>query len=154
MNDPGTVEFNVHFARGAAGALQLREGVLPPPPVVDRVPRVARLMALAIHIRRSALEAPLGADARAARAAGVTRARVAQVVALQWLAPDLQEEILFLAPAGPGRERITERCLRPIAAEVNWYRQRRMWRALHLQKQPRAVGPEGRRRQPAGAAGG
>ncbi|MFM9996847.1 MAG: hypothetical protein ACKVU4_13730 [Phycisphaerales bacterium] len=140
MNDPGTVAFNVHFARGAAGALELREGVLPPPPVVDRVPRVARLMALAIRIRRSAGEG--GNDAQVARAAGVTRARVAQVVALLWLAPDLQEEILFLTPAESGREPITERTLRPIAAEVNWYRQRRMWRALRLQKQHRAVGLE------------
>ena len=140
MNEPGTAEFNVHFARGAAGALELREGTPPPPPTVDRVPRVARLMALAIRLRRSVAEGAVGTDARAARAAGVTRARVAQVVALLWLAPDIQEEILFLAPAGPGRERVTERSLRPIAAEVSWRRQRRMWRQLRREKRPPGSG--------------
>ncbi len=46
------------------------------------------------------------------------------------LAPDLQEEILFLAKTERGRDAVTERELRPIAAEVSWGRQRRMWNAI------------------------
>jgi hypothetical protein len=45
------------------------------------------------------------------------------------LAPDLQEEILFLPPCERGHDLVTERDLRPIAAVADWRKQRRMWRA-------------------------
>jgi hypothetical protein len=45
------------------------------------------------------------------------------------LAPDIQEELLFLE-RGAGRERVTERTLRGIVADTNWGRQRRMWAGL------------------------
>ena len=46
-----TIEFPVHFTRGTAGRKQVNVGVEPAAPPVEagRVPRVARLMALAIR---------------------------------------------------------------------------------------------------------
>ncbi|WP_203546952.1 hypothetical protein [Roseiconus lacunae] len=46
------------------------------------------------------------------------------------LAPDLQEELLFLKPYFNGRAPITERQIRPIAAEPNWDKQRRRFKKL------------------------
>ncbi len=60
----------------------------------------------------------------------VTRARLTQIMNLRFLAPDIQEAILFLDPVTSGRDPITERHLRPIAAEPGWRNQRRAWRRL------------------------
>lgn len=57
-----------------------------------------------------------------------TRARLTQIMNLLNLAPDIQEEALFLPPTERGRDAISERDCRPIAAEWDWRKQRRMWR--------------------------
>jgi hypothetical protein len=51
-------------------------------------------------------------------------------MSLLHLAPDIQEELLFLPREIEGRDPIRERMVRSIAAEVDWGRQRRMWRKL------------------------
>jgi hypothetical protein len=43
------------------------------------------------------------------------------------LAPDIQEELLFLPRLVQGKPAIHEKMLRPIAAEMDWGRQREMW---------------------------
>jgi hypothetical protein len=60
----------------------------------------------------------------------VTPARVSQVMGLLHLAPDLQEQLLFLPRTQRGRDTITLRQLLPIAAVPDWSRQRRLWAAL------------------------
>jgi hypothetical protein len=50
-------------------------------------------------------------------------------MALLQLAPEIQEAILFLPPTSRGRDPITERHLRPIAAVAEWGEQRGMWNA-------------------------
>ena len=49
---------------------------------------------------------------------------------LLYLAPDIQESLLFLSPVERGRDPLVLRDLLPIAAEPNWQRQRRRWREL------------------------
>ena len=49
-----------------------------------------------------------------------------QILNLLHLAPDIQEEILFLPRVTEGKDPIHEKMLRPIAAEVDWARQREM----------------------------
>ena len=65
-----------------------------------------------------------------ARLGYVTRARITQIMSLLNLAPDIQEEILFLPRTTTGRDRIKERDVRRIAAVPHWHRQRRMWEKL------------------------
>ena len=60
----------------------------------------------------------------------VTRARVTQIMNLLLLAPDIQEAILFLTRTVKGRDPIRERHIRPIAAEIEWRRQRDWWGRL------------------------
>jgi hypothetical protein len=53
-----------------------------------------------------------------------------QVMNLQQLAPDIQEEVLFLPLVTEGLDPIRERDVRPIAAVIDWRKQRRLWRNL------------------------
>lgn len=56
------------------------------------------------------------------------------------LAPDIQEEILFLPRTTRGRDAIKEADIRPIAKTLDWNKQRQMWR--ELKKNSQAVNPE------------
>jgi hypothetical protein len=62
-------------------------------------PRVARLMALAIRCEGLVREGTVRDYAELARLGQVTRARMTQIMNLLWLAPDLQERLLFLERA-------------------------------------------------------
>ena len=95
-----------------------------------RIPRVAKLMALAIRFDQLIRDGVVTDQAELARLGHVSRARLTQIMNLLCLAPDIQEEILFLPATERGRDAITEKQLRPIAAIPNWRRQRQMWRDL------------------------
>jgi len=116
-------------------SLELRAGEAPDPPVVSagRVPRVARLMALALRFEDLVRNGDVADYATLARLGHVTRARVTQIMNLLTLAPDIQEEILHLPPTLKGRDTIHLRQLQPIALTLAWTRQREMWKALHNQ---------------------
>lgn len=132
-----TTRSAIHFARAARGRKELRRGEAPPapsPPVFGRVPRISRLMALAIRMQRLIESGDVRDYAELARLGHVTRARVTQIMNLLNLAPDIQEEILFLAPVESGRDPIRELQLRPIAILPDWRKQRRMWRDLNESK--------------------
>ena len=80
--------------------------------------RAARLLALAHRIARQIDDGALRDYAAAARALGVTRARVTQVMNLLLLAPEIQEAILT------GELRFGERGLRAVVRVTDWERQR------------------------------
>ncbi|MBN9524152.1 hypothetical protein J0H58_37525 [bacterium] len=136
-----TVEGTVHTGRrGRGGRKELRAGDAPALPPPGRVPRVARLMALAIKMEGLVRVGVVKDYAALARLGRVTRARVTQVLNLTLLAPDLQETLLFLPPVAAGREPLALRELQPIARLRDWRRQRRAWRELTA---GRRVGKEG-----------
>ena len=126
------LEFDVHFATSRRGRKQIVVGKRPSEPNVpaDRVPRVTRLMALAIRFDQLIRDGEIADYAEIARLGHVTRARVTQIMNLLHLAPDIQEAILDLPRVEHGRDPITERDLRPIAAVIDWRKQRRLWREL------------------------
>ena len=99
---------------------------------IGRVPRVAAQLALAYKIDGMVQRGELRDLADAARALGFTRARVTQVVSLLLLAPEIQEAILDLPLVAHGRDPVTERQLRLIAAEPDWNKQLFMWRQIHV----------------------
>lgn len=115
----------VHFRPGKRSKKTLREDA--PPPPAGRVPRVAKLMALALRFEQMVRDGVVADYAEIARLGYVTRARISQVMALLNLAPDIQEEVLCLPLVEGGNDPVTERDLRPIAAELDWERQRRVW---------------------------
>ena len=65
-----------------------------------------------------------------ARLMHVTQPRITQVMQLLHLAPDIQEELLFLPPIERGRDPVTEKHLHRIVAEPDWRKQRAMWSQL------------------------
>jgi hypothetical protein len=83
-------------------------------------------MALAIKFQDMTDRGEIRDYAELARLGYVSRARVTQIMNLLNLAPQIQEEILFLPPAF-GRGPVTERHLRRLNAMVNWSEQRRLW---------------------------
>lgn len=97
-----------------------------------RVPRVARLMALALYYERLMADGAISTQAEIAALSHVTRARVTQVMNMLHLAPDIQEAILFLPLTQAGHDPIHERHLRPMAAQVDWSLQRQQWEKLRL----------------------
>ena len=92
-----------------------------------RVPRVARTLVLAHRIDAMIRAGELRDLADAARALGLSRARVTQLSALLLLAPEIQEAILDLPLVRNGRDPISERALRRIVAEPDWNRQLELW---------------------------
>jgi hypothetical protein len=90
------------------------------------IPRIARLMALAIRVEGLIRQQTIRDYAEAAHLGRVTRARMTQIMQLLNLAPDLQEQILFL----PLSQGLNERNLRPIASRIDWDEQRRLFQDL------------------------
>lgn len=90
------------------------------------IPRIARLLALAIRLDRLIREEVIRDYAEVAWRGRVTRARVTQIMKLLDLAPDLQEAILFL----PSDQRLNERNLRPVLRAFDWEQQRRIFQQI------------------------
>jgi hypothetical protein len=130
-----TTKSTIHFARARRGRKELRRGEAPPappPPLFARVPRIARLMALAIRMNGLIDAGEVCDYAELAHLGHVTRARMTQIMNLLNLAPDIQEEVLFLPLVEFGRDPIRELHLRPIAATPDWRKQRQMWQAVRM----------------------
>ncbi len=121
----------VHFRSGRHGRKRLERGDAPVPPIESgRVPRVSRIMALAIRFEGLIRDGVVADQADLARLGHVSRARITQIMNLLYLAPDIQEQILFLPRIERGRDPIKEHQLRPIAAVADWRKQRKLWANL------------------------
>ncbi|MFG0243662.1 MAG: hypothetical protein ACF8R9_12820 [Phycisphaerales bacterium JB054] len=127
-----SVTKQIHFATRSRGRREICDEPAPVPERVPEgtVPRVSRLMSLAIRFDELLREGAVEGQADLARLGHISRARVTQIMNLLLLAPDIQAAILNLPLTVRGRDPITETMLRPIAAEVDWAVQRRMWSPL------------------------
>lgn len=126
-------QFHIHRGRGSRKVIE--EG---PPPEAEpippgTIPRISRLMALAIRFDRLIKSGEVTDQADLARLGHVSRARITQIMNLLQFAPDIQEDILFLPRTQHGRDPIRELTIRPITAVLDWRKQRRMWKELRLQ---------------------
>jgi hypothetical protein len=104
-----------------------------------RVPRVSRLMALALRFQGLLQQGLIADYATLARLGQVSRARVSQIMNLLVLAPDIQEALLFLPRTEEGRDRIHLGQLQPLAAVLDWRQQRRLWQQLHSHQAHRTL---------------
>jgi hypothetical protein len=120
----------MHFERQRRGRVRMQSGPAPAPPLCEpgRVPRVARLMALALHFDEQVRKGVLASYTEVATLGHVTRARISQIMNLLNLAPDIQEALLFLPRTQRGRDPIHLRHLQPIACTFDWKKQRALWR--------------------------
>ena len=127
-----TVNCKVHFSRGRKGRKEMSKGEKPIQPVINpgNIPRVSRLMALAIRLQKLIRSGEISNYSDIARLGQVSRARVTQIMNLLLLAPDIQEEILFLPRTLKGHDLIRERDLRTIVTITQWDEQLKMWEDL------------------------
>jgi hypothetical protein len=91
-------------------------------------------MALACQVEESVRSGALGSYAEAAKLGRVSRSRVSQILSLLNLAPDLQEQLLFLEHPSRSRPTLVLRRVLTVAAGLDWNEQRRRWRQLHRAK--------------------
>ena len=97
MNDHLKIEVNISFKRNGRGARrEATADEIDDEPAVGRLPKVTKLMALAIRFERLLAQGAAADYAELARLGHVTRARLTQIMNLRLLAPDIQEAILFL----------------------------------------------------------
>lgn len=127
-----TVEAKIHFERRGRGARRVVENGPSPVPAtyVGRVPRITRLMSLAIRFDELIHVGEVADYSELAKLGNVSRARVTQIMNLLMLAPDIQEQILHLPRVINGRDPINLRHLQPIALVPDWRKQRLVWKAL------------------------
>jgi hypothetical protein len=126
-----TVTRKVHFSTGLAGQKLLRKGTATKM-AATRVPRISRLMALAIHFDQLIREGKVRDYAELAARGQVCRTRVTQIMNLLLLAPDIQHQILCLPPIETGPDRLLLRTLQAIAKRPDWTEQRAIWNHIVL----------------------
>jgi hypothetical protein len=90
-------------------------------------------MALAVHLDGLVAEGRVRSYRELAEIGQVSRARLSQILQLTHLAPEIQEQLLFLPPTRHGSDRIVESHVRPLARLVDWEAQKQRFRALREQ---------------------
>jgi hypothetical protein len=122
------VQAKFELATRKYGQQQIRSPKPAKPAAPPRVPHVAKLMALAIRLEHLIETGQIADQAEIARTAGITRARVTQILNLNRFAPDIQQAILNLEPTANPNPNLREGLVRQIATEPNWAKQRRLFR--------------------------
>lgn len=120
------IEHQVHFQTGSRTKKELAIGSKPELPT-GRIPRVAKMMALAIRLDHLIKSGQVTDQAELARVGHVSRARLTQLMDLNLLAPDIQEAVLFIDLGAKGTRSLLERDLRKVADVTEWTLQREMW---------------------------
>jgi hypothetical protein len=128
-----TVKRKLNVSIASRGRITIRPVVPNAEPLRPRpsgkIPRISRLMALAIRFNEMIRTGEASDMIELARLGHVTQPRMSQIIALNQLAPDIQEALLNL-PSTKGKPEIHEKRLRPIAAMLYWEDQRKYWREL------------------------
>ena len=124
-----TLEFPLHIKEGRQRKKRIAPGIAPEvfPTIPGNIPRISRLLALAIHLEGLVRDGHISNYSTLARLSHVSRPRITQIMNLNNLAPDIQEEILFLPRTIHGKDLITEHTVRLISGLANWGDQRERW---------------------------
>jgi len=122
-----TVKRKIHFTRQAHGRRRVTTKPQAPPTAAGRIPRISRLMALALRLDWLLSTGEVSTLTELARLGHVSQPRMSHILNLTLLAPDIQEQLLFLPRITSGKSKIHEKMLRPIAAQIDWDKQREMW---------------------------
>jgi hypothetical protein len=134
MNTAYTIECTVQFCRqGPGGRGALRTGqqlALPRAQLSERIPRLARLKALALRFEKLIATGVVKDFRTLARLGHVSSARVSQILSLLHLAPDIQEALLFRRRPERDRDNLGLRNVLPLTKVWDWQKQRRLWRSL------------------------
>lgn len=123
-----TAKHKLEFKSGKRTAKTIVEaGTQTEQPIPVRLPRLTKMMALAIRLDHLIKSGQVTDQAELARIGHVTRARLTQIMDLNLLAPDIQEDILYLT-LEVSASSIQERHLHAIALVHSWKQQRDNWK--------------------------
>jgi len=134
-----SVRWRAPLGDGEPSAIPIRtpaatQGPAPPLSEVSwagsRLPRITRLLALAVRFEGLLREGTVRDYAELARLGGVSRARITQIMSLRNLAPVIQERILELPAVSAAADSVNEHALREVAQRWDWREQMRMWEQL------------------------
>jgi len=124
MTDTREDEVTLNRAKYGDRAARQKSATAPAQP---RIPRITRLMALAVKFQDMVDRGEVRDYAELARLGFVTRARLTQIMNLRLLAPDIQERLLFLHGASDATR---ESRLRKLVMHEHWPDQRKLIRAV------------------------
>mgnify|MGYP003111012061 CR=1 FL=1 len=94
-----------------------------------RVPRISKLMALAIRYDRMLNDGVVQSQTELAELLHVSQPRMTQIMNLLHLSPEIQEEILMLNEDGTSL--CNERGIRRTTHELLWVAQTKLWLKIH-----------------------
>jgi hypothetical protein len=117
---PGRVRKCLNWVTGPSRQQTARAPVRIACAEAGKLPRAARLMALAIKLQGMVDRGEVRDYADLARLGYVALARIAQLMNLVNLAPDIQEAILFMPATTRGRDTVSERRVRNVTAIMSW----------------------------------
>jgi len=112
-----------HPNSSRSSTVERQAGVAGPPPV----PRIRRLMALALQMEQMMEEGTVKNYSELAHLGRVSTARITQVMNLLHLAPDIQEEILLRKQP---HDWLREPTVRKLSSIALWSKQRKYWQGL------------------------
>ncbi len=128
-----TATHKLVFKSGKRTAKTIVEaGSKPEHPTPGRIPRITKMMALAIRLDHLIKSGQVTDQAELARVGHVSRARLTQIMDLNLLAPDIQEELLFFGDSLSALAVPIERSVRNIAKMASWSSQRRCWKSFQV----------------------
>ena len=131
MSKPVSVDFQFSIKqRGRGAKKRIVEGAAQSDeskPALERIPRISRYMALAIHFEDLIRQGVVTDYADLARLGHVTRARVTQIMNLRLLAPEIQEDLLFFEQQNRRNESIQLKSMQSLVADCSWESQREQW---------------------------
>lgn len=119
-----SIKMKVHFAAGQRGHRVLRKGKQPKHSKSTRLPRITRLMALAIKYESLLEKGLVHTHQELADLAGVERSQISTILRFRLLAADIQEWLLNLPETEKGNDPVGMIELRSIAATPSWEKQR------------------------------
>ncbi len=136
MSKPVSVDFQFSIKqRGRGAKKRIVEGAAQSDeskPALERIPRISRYMALAIHFEDLIRQGVVTDYADLARLGHVTRARVTQIMNLRLLAPEIQEQLLFMEATANPDNLIGLKWLQTVTTDFNWEAQRKHCRNLRV----------------------
>ena len=96
------------------------------------------MLALALRFERLVDEGSIRTYRELAEVGHVSRPRLSQIMQLAQLAPEIQEQVLFLPPTLDGPDPVLERRLRSIARVLDWEQQKELFRNFRDGEKARA----------------
>ena len=120
-----TVHKKLSITNANKGRKKLKPKREPASEPLAKVPRISRLMALAIKYQGMLDRGEVSGITELARLCHVTQPRMSQILNLNWLSPAIQEQLLFLPSRDNRKPYLHEKMLRPLSSEIDWITQQK-----------------------------